>query len=313
VTTAALARANALWPKSRTFVTTDGTTIAYEVVGDVTASAIPVVFMNGWTCPDAYWRGIVPAVVEAGHPVVVFDTRGHGESGLPCAVDLFGRVPDECVSVRRIATDVIELLDAAGIERAVLAGHSMGVQGLFEAYAVAPRRVAGLVPIAGTYENPVPTFADKPVLDRLFPIGDWVFRRVPFGALRPLAVHADRMPPAMSMRIIKAILRTSPVVCYDDVAPHIRQISSIHFGVLWRMMSNMRRHSAAEVLPTITVPTLILGGLRDHFTPPSVAERMHALIPGSELVQFPDGGHLLPVEEAEGIAEALVEFLGRRV
>jgi pimeloyl-ACP methyl ester carboxylesterase len=311
--TTTLARNNAIWPKSRSFITSDGTPIAYEVLGDLSSPRTPVVFMNGWTCPDAYWRRIVPAVLEAGWPVVLFDTRGHGESGLPCELDVFGRVPDECVSVRRIATDVIELLDAAGIDRAVLAGHSMGVQGLFEAYAVAPDRVAGLVPIAGTYENPVPTFAEQPMLDKLFPIGDFVFRRVPFGVLRPLAVHADRMPPSMSLRIIRAILRTSPAVVYEDVAPHIRQISTVHFGVLWRMMSNMRRHSAAAVLPTISAPTLILGGLRDHFTPPSVQRRTHELIPGSELVQFPDGGHLLPVEESAGIADALVDFLGRRV
>ena len=212
----------------------------------------------------------------------------------------------------RVARDIIEVLDAAGIDRAVLVGHSMGVQGIFEAYRVGPDRLAGLVPVAGTYENPVPTFADKPVLDKLFPIGDAVFRRVPFALMRPAMGQAHRMPPAVGMRIIKAILRTSPSVTYDDIVHHIRQIGEVDFSVMWRMMSQMRDHSAADVLPTIKVPVLILGGERDHFTPPKVQDRMHELIPDSELVMFPEGGHLLPVEEADGIAAALTDWLDRR-
>jgi pimeloyl-ACP methyl ester carboxylesterase len=88
--------------------------------------------------------------------------------------------------------------------------------------------------------------------------------------------------------------------------------SEVDFGIMWRMMSGMRHHSAADVLPTIEVPVLILGGLRDHFTPPSVQHRMHDLIPTSEMVLFPNGGHLLPVEEAAGITEALVAWLDRQ-
>jgi pimeloyl-ACP methyl ester carboxylesterase len=304
---------NALWPKDRSFITSDGARVAYTMLGE-RGRGVPVVFMNGWTCPDAYWKGIVPAVADAGHPVVLFDTRGHGQSGLPRRPGRAARdLPIEDVAVVRIATDIIELLDETDLDAAVLAGHSMGVQGIFEAYRVGgPARVAGIVPIAGTYENPVPTFAERAVLDRLFPIGDALFSRVPFRALRPIMGQAHRMPHAVSMRIVGAILGTSDAVGYADVEPHVRQIGDVDFGVMWRMMSQMRAHSAAEVLPTIEVPVLILGGERDHFTPPSVQHRMHELIPGSDMVLYPDGGHLLPVEESAAIARDLVAWLARR-
>jgi pimeloyl-ACP methyl ester carboxylesterase len=61
------------------------------------------------------------------------------------------------------------------------------------------------------------------------------------------------------------------------------------------------------------VPTLILAGSRDLFTPPRVQERMASLIPDSEIVWFEDAGHLLPVEEPDGIVDAIVEFMERRV
>jgi pimeloyl-ACP methyl ester carboxylesterase len=310
--TATQAARHAIWPKDRRTVTSDGTTIAYTVVGD--GPGTPVVFMNGWTCPDTYWRRVAPAVIDHGHPAVFFDTRGHAQSGLPRPAGLCARnLRDEDISVNRVARDIIEVLDAAGIDRAVLVGHSMGVQGIFEAYRVGPDRLAGIVPVAGTYENPVPTFMEKDVLDRLFPIGDALLSRVPFGLLRPVMGQAYRMPEAIGMRIIRAILRPAPSVTYDDVVSHIRQIGEVDFSVMWRMMSQMRSHSAADVLPTIEVPVLILGGAKDHFTPPSVQHRMAALIPDSELVLFPEGGHLLPVEEADGIAAALADWLDRRV
>jgi pimeloyl-ACP methyl ester carboxylesterase len=189
----------------------------------------------------------------------------------------------------------------------------MGVQGIFEAYRVGgPERVAGIVPVAGTFENPVPTFMEKEVLDRLFPIADVLFGHVPFFALRPVMAQASRMPKSFTMRAIKLILRTGDNVQFEDVERHVRMFSEVDFGIMWRMMSGMRHHSAADVLPTITVPVLILGGLRDHFTPPSVQHRMHDLIPNSEMVLFPEGGHLLPVEEAAGITDALTEWLDRR-
>ena len=68
-----------------------------------------------------------------------------------------------------------------------------------------------------------------------------------------------------------------------------------------------------DFLPTITAPTLILGGRRDLFTPPSVQEKMADLIPDSEIVWFEEGGHMLPIEEPEGIVSAMRDFLARRV
>lgn len=305
---ASRARVHAAFPKDRRAVVSDGTEIAYTVLGD--GPRTPVTFLNGWTCPDAYWARAARAVVDAGHRAMLLDARGHGESGLPRPARL---LRDDDVTVVRIATDVVEVLAAAGIERSVLAGHSMGVQGLFEAYRVEPERVAGLVPCAGTFENPVPTFADQAWLDRLFPIAERLFGRLPLHLVRYPMAHAHRTPKALTMRALRGMRVANEVVEYADVAPHVRQFADLDLGVLWRMMVQMRRHSAADVLPDVNVPVLVLAGRRDTFTPMSVQERMATLLPDAELVVFEDGGHLLPVEEAEGVSDALVDWLDRRV
>ena len=76
-----LAEDNARFAKDRFITMTDGTPIAYTVVGD--GAKVPILFVNGWSATDTYWCGIGPAVVEGGHRAVFVDTRGHGQSGLP--------------------------------------------------------------------------------------------------------------------------------------------------------------------------------------------------------------------------------------
>ncbi|HVB92244.1 MAG TPA: alpha/beta hydrolase, partial [Acidimicrobiales bacterium] len=217
----------------------------------------------------------------------------------------------EDVAPERLAADIVEVLDKTGVERAVLVGHSMGVQAIVETCRVAPERVAGLIPIAGTFENPVKTFADMPVLDRLYPIADVIFRFVPFEGIRPVTRRIAH--PGLGRRLMVGIGVGGPNVQEKDIASHIAHIGDVNFSVLFKMMSGLRRHHTAEFLPEITVPTLVLAGRRDHFTPASVQQRMADLIPDCELMWFDDSGHLLPIEAPDRVATAIVDFLERRV
>jgi pimeloyl-ACP methyl ester carboxylesterase len=91
------------------------------------------------------------------------------------------------------------------------------------------------------------------------------------------------------------------------------QIGEVNFSVLFKMMSEMRRHSCADILPDVRVPVLVLAARRDLFTPPSVQEKMAALIPDNEIVWFEEAGHMLPIEEPEAIVAAIHDFLARRL
>jgi hypothetical protein len=115
----AKAHKRAAFPKDHDLTVSDGTRIAYTFRGD--GPGMPVVFVNGWSCTDGYWTTIGPAVAAAGHRTIFLDMRGHGESGLPrrpgiAARDLWA----EDVAPERLAADIVEVLDDAGVERAVL-------------------------------------------------------------------------------------------------------------------------------------------------------------------------------------------------
>jgi len=307
---AARAHEYATFPKDRAVEVSDGTRVAYTVLGGGTK--VPVVFVNGWTCSDGYWAKIGAAVVAAGYPAVFLDLRGHGESGLPHRPGVAARrLRAQDVSVERLARDVVEVMDAAGLDRAVLVGHSMGVQIVVEVCRIAPERVAGLVAVAGAFENPVKTVGDLPILDRLYPIAGAFVRVLPLEALRPVLRRVAT--PTLGRRVAGAIGATGPNVTPQDMASHMRHIGDLNFSVLFKMFSSLRAHRTAAFLSTIAAPTLVLAGRRDLITPPSVPEHMANAVPGAEIVWFEHAGHLLPVEEPDGAAHALLHFLAERV
>jgi len=71
------------------------------------------------------------------------------------------------------------VLDAERVRRAVLVGHSMGTQVALEAYRLAPRRVAGLVLVAGSWASPFHTMYGSDLGDRLFPMVRYGVHLVP--------------------------------------------------------------------------------------------------------------------------------------
>ncbi|MDW7712223.1 MAG: alpha/beta fold hydrolase [Deferrisomatales bacterium] len=72
----------------------------------------------------------------------------------------------------------------------------------------------------------------------------------------------------------------------------------------------LQRAPFEDVLRLIRVPTLVLCGAHDTLTPPDVARRMAAQVPGARLEIVPDAGHLTPLENPEAVATALAALFG---
>ena len=128
--------AEAQWP--RITLSTDGVPISYEVHGDGEPT---LVFVHGWSCDARYWGAQVP-YFSMRHRVITLDLAGHGHSGL-------GR---SRYTMESFGEDVAAVVEAAGAERAIFIGHSMGGQVIACAARILPRRVSGLIGV-DTLEN----------------------------------------------------------------------------------------------------------------------------------------------------------------
>ena len=82
---------------------------------------------------------------------------------------------------------------------------------------------------------------------------------------------------------------------------YYRHMGFIDPLVMMKMAEAMRSHSAADVLSTIRVPTLILAGTLDMFTPPALAEAMHENVPGIELVILEGASHGAVIEKPDEV------------
>ncbi len=111
----------------------DGVTLAGEEAG----TGVPVVLLHGLTATRRYVVMGSRALERSGHRVVSYDARAHGQSDP-------ARDPQD-YGYERLAADLLALLDDRGIDRAVLAGASMGAHTLTAFVLAHPERVAGLV------------------------------------------------------------------------------------------------------------------------------------------------------------------------
>ncbi|MCI0156477.1 alpha/beta hydrolase [Leifsonia shinshuensis] len=106
--------------------------VAFRVRGDGPA----VVLLHGTSANHAVWEPVVDRL-QPGARVISLDQRGHGRSGKPASGY---RGPD-------FAGDVVVVLDALGIDRALVAGHSLGARNAWLTGALFPERVAGVLAV----------------------------------------------------------------------------------------------------------------------------------------------------------------------
>jgi pimeloyl-ACP methyl ester carboxylesterase len=97
------------------FVDHGGVTLAYEVAG---GGDPPIVLVHGWSCDRSY---LAPQFehFSARHAVAALDLRGHGDSGVP-------EPARGTYEIDALADDVLAVADAAGFDRPVIVGHSLG-------------------------------------------------------------------------------------------------------------------------------------------------------------------------------------------
>ena len=109
-------------------------------------SGLPVVLLHGLTQQQHYWGPVLAQL--AGRRVITVDQRGHGEASGSQVT------PQSDFSIPRLAQDVIELLDQAGVPEAVVVGHSWGASVALHTASTFPDRVRAAVLIDGGIFGP---------------------------------------------------------------------------------------------------------------------------------------------------------------
>jgi pimeloyl-ACP methyl ester carboxylesterase len=244
----------------------DGVALAFQV-HNPKALGVPLLLTHGFGATAGMWDPNIEALM-ADRPVIVWDQRGHGASDAPDDMDRYS----EQISV----ADMAAILAAAGADRAVLGGMSLGGY-LSLAFRLAhPDRVAALVLV-----DTGPGYRNDEARDKW---NAWVERR---------AQQLERGEAA------------------TDFSAEVAQAVHEHPEGLPRAARGVMAQKDARVitsLDSITVPTLVIVGAQDtDFL--AGADYMHRHIPNSRKVVIDNAGHAANMDQPETFNAAVRDLL----
>ncbi|MBI4871689.1 MAG: alpha/beta hydrolase [Candidatus Riflebacteria bacterium] len=264
-----------------------------------------IVCCNGFAVSTFFWRYLVEHFSET-RRVITWDYRGHGESGSPSRVD-----PHD-FSIPAFAEDLRRVLDACRVKRAVLVGHSMGCQVILEFWHRYRLRVAGLVPVCGAYGHPFDTFLQIPRL-----VGLPLFYYLHFlGTRAPLLLAGLKWTlkrPSLLYGVGRLGTILPATARYSDMRQYFEHVAAMDVRTFWTLAGEMQKHSAAGYLDEIDVPTLVVAGESDLFSPLHLSLEMRDRIDGAELLVLPKASHAGLVEQPELVNLRLEKFLAEHI
>ncbi|MBM4356528.1 MAG: alpha/beta hydrolase [Deltaproteobacteria bacterium] len=259
-----------------------------------------VVLCDGIACDGFIWRYLENDLADLAS-IVHWNYRGHGRSGTPDDPTRVG--------MDALAGDLDAIRRATAPEGAVLVGHSLGCQVVLESYRSRPEGVAGIVLICGAPGRVTHSFKGSDALARALPK---LLERVERHPVLARAVWAN-LPPGAATKVALATGEVDAGVNPDDLLPYMEHVTSLDVALFLRMLAAAGEVTAEDVLPQIRVPTLIVAGELDSFTPPHLARSMASAIPGAELMLVEGGTHVVPIERREAVRARVTAFLEERL
>jgi pimeloyl-ACP methyl ester carboxylesterase len=245
------------------------------------ADETPILLIHPWGASMRVWEEIAPRLAER-RRVVLMDLPGHGRSG-----KLYGTYP-----IARLAAAAFDVLEEAGIDRAVVAGNSIGGATAIELALLAPARVRSLILIGAPGGGPFPELTQRAVI----------------GATRPRSLATIAEP---------AFILSWRVIVPNMPAPVERMIEEA-------LSSNERARAAiatssslAQVLryapdvESIASPALVVEGANDFVVPHDLTAALARRIPGARLERLEACGHCPELECPDRLLAVMESFLAR--
>jgi 3-oxoadipate enol-lactonase len=252
----------------------------FEMAYDESGSGTPLLLIHGWPHNRTLWAGQMSGLATQARCLAP-DLRGFGSSTV-----------HDPYSIEQYADDLVALLDARGIERVVVNGLSMGG---YVALAMLRRhrsRVRALVLTSTRATADTDEAREKRA------------RLVEF-----VEQHGVE---ALAQRQLKAMVGATTFDRRPEVRESLRQLMAAApvEGVIGGLRAMAARADATDLLPTIDVPTLVVGGAEDSFTAPDELRAMADRIPGSRLELLAGCGHVCAYERPGAYNHVVGEFLG---
>ncbi len=280
-------------PVQRAEAIIHGHRVAYRVAGD---PSLPVLMLiHGITSSSATWDPVIPALSEHAH-VIAPDLYGHGASDVPGAD----------YSLGGFATQIRDLMDTLGHDRATIVGHSLGggvaMQFAYQYFEHTERLVLVDSGGFGREVSRALRAGTMPGVELILPV-------IANRHVRNAGLAASRVLSRMPVRPRPRPSTVEVVRGYSSLSESPSRAAFVHTLRSVVEPGGQRVSAVDRLYLTEGRPTLIVWGARDTVIPVAHAYHAHAVIPGSQLEIFEQSEHFPHMDEPARFARVMLDFL----
>ncbi|MDQ6770690.1 MAG: alpha/beta hydrolase [Gemmatimonadota bacterium] len=247
----------------------------------------PVVLVHGWGCCVYVFRLNMPALAEAGFRAIAVDLKGHGLSDKPIA--------PEDYTIDSLVEHLRDILDALGLDRPALAGHSLGGSLIYHFASRYPERAQSLGLLSPVGLKGVPLM--------------WLYRGLTPKVLTPML---RLIKPRVIVKLaLKRVYGRRATFTERDVEEFLAPSQFPEFALAMRELLHNYDWTAAKNRPLrpLDLPAVGVWGALDHLMPDDGMGVYVPLLPRLVLRAIPDAGHIIAEETPDEVNAALLALL----
>jgi 3-oxoadipate enol-lactonase len=258
-------------------VKVNGTSISYEDNGQ---GVLPLVFIHGFPFSKTTWQPQMEALSK-GHRVISYDIRGFGRSGSS----------KEIPSIDLYASDLLALMDALEIKKAIVCGLSMGGYILMNAIGRYPERFTGII------------LSDTQCIADSIEVKEKRYKAIRQIESEGLQKFADDF--------VKSVFCDETLEKRKDLVEETKKIilSTSPQTITGTLHALAQRRESCSLVKRISIPSLILCGKKDNVTPVTQSELLFNSITNSKMHTIENAGHLANLEQPEDFNEHVRNFV----
>lgn len=260
-----------------------------------------LVFNYGLVCSNHHWKFQTEFFDKRDYQILIHDYRGHFQST--------GAHDVKKITFPQMAKDIADLCEFLKIPKAIMLGHSMGVNICLQLAKDYPALVSGMVLISGTFINVKDVMFDTNLMEFIAPIAALGLEKYPdifnkiwtSGGMNPLVREIIHFSGFNRQKVSKEFIEI-----------YLNRVGQLGAEVFFQLFNEMTKQNITGSLEKMNVPALVMGGHKDNVIPNHLQRTLASLLPQAETYFLKEGSHVPQADYPDLVNERIDLFIQQR-
>ena len=207
-----------------------------------------------------------------------------------------------------MASDVSELCGFLGVNKAIMLGHSMGVNVCLQLAKDYPELVSGMILISGTFINVKDVMFDTNLMEFIAPLAAMGLEKYP-EIFKKVWSNSGMNP------VVRELIHTTGFnrakVSKEFIEIYLNRVGQLGAEVFFQLFNEMTKQNITASLEKMKMPSLVMGGFKDNVIPNHLQRALASLLPKSETYFLKDGSHVPQADFPDMINERIELFVSQ--